>query len=105
MQQSEFRLEKGAAFLVPSGPNYELHLHIVLTDCNSDGQHLVRAGDRVIYLIDGRTGTLDECLHDGEALVTWGDGSFDTVNWYHLAPASKVRVIGDRWEAILDEKD
>lgn len=41
MKPSEFKLEKGAAFLAPSGPKYELHLHIVLTDCNSDGEHLV----------------------------------------------------------------
>jgi hypothetical protein len=58
----------------------------------------VHAGDRIFYLIDGRTGTLDECLHDGEAFVTWDDGTYETVNWYHLAPAHKVRTVPGGWE-------
>lgn len=47
----------------------------------------VRSGDRVRYVIDGRTGTLDECLSDGDAFVTWGDGTFSgvcEVKWNHL---------------------
>jgi hypothetical protein len=72
---------------------------------NSGGWNEVHAGDHVIYLIDGRTGTLDECLHDGEAYVTWDecgdddDGLYGTVKWFHLAPVGKVRVFDDgRWE-------
>lgn len=67
---------------------------------NTGAWNEVQAGDRIIYLINGRTGTLDECLHDGDAFVTWDDGTFETVKWRHLAPLSKVRVIGNRWEAI-----
>jgi hypothetical protein len=52
------------------------------------------------YLIDGRTGTLDECLHDGDAFVTWDDGTFGTVRWYHLAPSAKVKVTDNGWEAV-----
>jgi hypothetical protein len=69
---------------------------------NSGAWNEVHAGEHVINLIDGQTGMLDECLHDGDALVTWDDGSFGTVKWFNLAPVSKVRVTGDRWEAILD---
>ena len=47
-------------------------------------ERLVRAGDRVRYLIDGREGTLDEALHDGDAFVTFDDGSFGTVRWWNL---------------------
>lgn len=64
----------------------------------------VHAGDRIIYLIDGRIGTLDECMHDGDAFVTWDNGTFETVKWHHLAPTSKVRVTDDRWEAIRERE-
>ena len=67
---------------------------------NSGAWNEVHDGDHVIYLITGKTGTLDECLHDGDAFVTWDDGTFGTVHWYHLAPLAKVKVTGDRWEAI-----
>ena len=68
---------------------------------NSGSWNEVRDGERVIYLIDGRTGTLDECLHDGDAFVTWDDGKFETVKWYNLAPVAKVKITKDGWEAIL----
>jgi hypothetical protein len=68
---------------------------------NSGAWNEVHSGERVIYLIDGRTGILDECLHDGDAFVSWDDGTFETVRWYNLAPAAKVKIVGDRWEAIL----
>lgn len=61
----------------------------------------VHSGDHIIYLINGQKGTLDECLHDGDAFVTWDDGSFGTVKWHHLAPVSKVKVTGNGWEAIF----
>ena len=44
----------------------------------------MEAGDRVRYGIDGRTGIADEFLHDGDAFVTWDDGTFGTVKWSHL---------------------
>jgi hypothetical protein len=61
---------------------------------NSGAWNEVHSGDHVIYLIDGRTGVLDECLPDGDAFVTWDDGGFGTVKWHHLAPLSKVKVAG-----------
>jgi hypothetical protein len=53
---------------------------------NSGGPYEVRAGDKVYYDIDGRTGVLDECLQDGDALITWDDGTFGKVKWNHLSP-------------------
>ena len=72
---------------------------------NSGAWNEVHAGDHVIYLIDGRTGTLDECLQDGDAFVTWDDGTFGTVRWYNLAPSNKVKVTGNRWEALGAHSD
>lgn len=48
------------------------------------GANGMRNGDRVRYKIDGRTGVADEFLHDGDAFVTWDDGTFGTVRWHHL---------------------
>lgn len=46
----------------------------------------VVAGDRVEYRFENhRRGVLDEALHDGDAFVTWDDGSYATVKWVHLA--------------------
>lgn len=36
-----FTLERGAAFRLPSGPNADLHLHIVVTEECADGMHLL----------------------------------------------------------------
>jgi len=44
----------------------------------------VRAGDKVRYLVNGRTATLDEAMHDGEAFVTWSDGTHGAVKWNNL---------------------
>ena len=68
---------------------------------NSGAWNEVHSGDHVICLVTGKIGILDECLHDGEAFVTWADGSFGTVKWRNLAPKVKVRIVGDHWEAIL----
>ena len=70
---------------------------------NSGAWNEVHSGDHVIYLIDGRTGTLDECLHDGDAFVTWADGTFGTVKWHNLAPASKVKITDNGWEAMREQ--
>lgn len=64
---------------------------------NSGAWNEVQSGDEIICLIDGRIGKLDECLHDGDAFVTWEDGSFGVVKWYHLAPRDKVIVNGNNW--------
>ena len=53
---------------------------------NSGSIYEVHAGERIIYEIDGRRGVLDECLQDGDAYVTWDDGTFGTVKWNHLRP-------------------
>ena len=44
----------------------------------------MKAGDRVRYRLDGRTGVADEFLHDGDAFITWDDGTYGTVHWNHL---------------------
>jgi hypothetical protein len=50
----------------------------------------MKAGERVIYTIDGRHGVADEFLHDGEAFVSFDDGKFETVKWNHLIPERSV---------------
>ena len=46
----------------------------------------VVAGDRVEYRFENhRRGVLDEALQDGDAFVTWENGSHATVKWCHLA--------------------
>lgn len=67
---------------------------------NSGAWNEVHVGDEVICLITGKMGILDECLHDGDALVTWNDDTFDIVKWRNLAPRSRVKVDGNNWEAI-----
>ena len=49
------------------------------------------SGDRVVYEIDGRHGVADEFLCDGDAYVTFDDGTCDTVKWNHLTLESKYR--------------
>lgn len=44
----------------------------------------MKAGDRVRYAIDGRTGVANEFLPDGGCYVTWDDGTYGMVNWNHL---------------------
>ena len=53
-----------------------------------NGANGMMSGDRVRYAIDGREGVADEFLSDGEALVSFDDGSCETVKWHHLRPAS-----------------
>lgn len=40
----------------------------------------MKAGDRFVHA-DGRRGVLDEFLPDGDAFVTWDDGSFGIIKW------------------------
>lgn len=58
-------------------------MHPLAFPNNRSGAFDMRAGDRVVHS-DGRRGVADEFLHDGDALVTWDDGSYDTVKWNHL---------------------
>ena len=46
----------------------------------------MKAGDRVVYMIDGRRGVADEFLHDGDCFVTFDGGRHETVKWNHLIP-------------------
>lgn len=58
---------------------------------HKNGANGMKAGDRIIYTIDSRSGVADEFLHDGDAFVTWDDGSYGTVKWNHLSPASVTK--------------
>lgn len=51
---------------------------------HANGANGMRAGDRVRYILDGRTGVADEFLSDGDALITWDDGSHGIVKWNWL---------------------
>jgi len=62
---------------------------------NRSGALGMKVGDRVVYA-DGREGVADEFLGDGEAFVSFDDGSFGTVNWIHLRPA--IRTEGTKEE-------
>jgi hypothetical protein len=59
---------------------------------NKSGARGMKAGDRVIYTIDGRRGGADEFLHDGDTFVTWDDGTFGNVKWNYLIPESQHPV-------------
>jgi hypothetical protein len=51
---------------------------------NKSGAFDMRAEDRFKYTLDGRTGRVDEFLHDGDAFVTWDDGSHGEIKWNHM---------------------
>lgn len=53
---------------------------------NRSGACGMMAGDRVTYTIDGRCGVADEFLHDGDAFVSFDDGTCETVKWNWLEP-------------------
>ena len=57
---------------------------------NRSGAFDMRSGDRVVHEPDGRTGVADEFLHDGDALMTWDDGTFGTVKWNNLRKVEKA---------------
>ena len=61
-------------------------MHPLALTGHRNGANGMKAGDRVIYTIDGRCGVADEFLHDGDAFVTFDDGSYETVKWNHLLP-------------------
>lgn len=49
----------------------------------------MRAGDRFVYDLDGRRGWVDEFLSDGDAFVTFDDGTHATIKWNHMSPESR----------------
>ncbi len=51
---------------------------------NKSGACGIKAGDRVIYTLDGRHGVLDEATHDGDAYVTFDGEEYAVVKWNHL---------------------
>jgi hypothetical protein len=53
---------------------------------NNSGAIGMKAGDRFVYLIDGRRGIADEFLHNGDAFVTFDDGSHETIKWNWMRP-------------------
>lgn len=57
-----------------------------------NGANGMTAGDRVVHTLDGRHGTADEFLSDGDAFVTFDDGKFETVKWRNLRPENDPRV-------------
>lgn len=56
------------------------------TDANGRS---VKGGDRIEFR-DGRRGTMDEAMQDGEAFVTWDDGTHETINWKHCCKISET---------------
>lgn len=59
-------------------------MHPLAISGKRNGANGMKAGDRIVYLIDGRHGVADEFLHDGDAFVTFDDGSCEVVMWSHL---------------------
>jgi hypothetical protein len=57
---------------------------------NKSGAFDLSAGDRFIYSIDGRHGRADEFLQDGDAFVTFDDGTYDTIKWNHMVQETKI---------------
>lgn len=57
---------------------------LALPENRCNGACGMRGGDRIFYTIDGRHGRADEFLHDGDAFVSFDDGTFETVKWNHL---------------------
>lgn len=65
-------------------------MHPLARDGNKSGAFDMRAGDR-IRSIDGREGVADEFLSDGDALVTWRDGTSETVKWNTLSTLERTQ--------------
>lgn len=58
---------------------------------NQTGALGMNSGDRIRCASTGKTGIVDEFLPDGEALVSWDDGSFSTPKWSQIEPASTAK--------------
>lgn len=59
-------------------------MHPMARTGNRSGAFDMNSGDRVVYRADGRHGVADEFLHDGDAYVSFDDGTFETVKWNNL---------------------
>lgn len=62
-----------------------------------NGANGMKAGDRIVYSVDGRHGVADEFMHDGDAFVTFDDGTHVTVKWHNLRPESEPRTSRNIW--------
>jgi len=63
-------------------------------DCGAVGK--LAEGDRFIYAINLRTGVADEFLHDGDAFVTWDDGTYGTIKWNWMYPETEIGRLAAR---------
>lgn len=81
-------------------------MHPLARPDNQSGAFDMNAGDRVIHMVDGRHGVADEFLHDGDALVSFDDGSFEIVKWAQLRKEPPRSPLGGpRAAARLDAID
>ncbi len=56
-----------------------------------NGAWSLRSGDRFVYDIDGRRGWADEFLSDGEAFVTFDDGTWEVIKWNLMSPEPEYK--------------
>ena len=56
--------------------------------CTTQHGEKIHAGD-VVVLPDGRIATVDEILPDGDALLTFTDGTFGEAKWHSLIKETK----------------
>lgn len=61
-------------------------MHPLAISGNKSGALGMRTGDHVRFVPERKTGIADEFLHDGDAYITWDDGTFGIVKWIHLVP-------------------
>ena len=69
-----------------------INLHPLAIPNNRSDAFCLRAGDRFVYDIDGRHGTADQFLHDGDAFVTFDDGTWEIIKWNHMSPEPKGEI-------------
>lgn len=61
------------------------------------GANGMRAGDRVVYLIDKRRGVAQEFFHDGDACVLFDGAEFsEMVKWHQLLPELTIEAVLNR---------
>lgn len=63
-----FALQRGAAFLIPSGPNNQMHLHVILSEKCDQGMHLVASTSSI----------KDGMWHDQTTVLAAGEHKFIT---------------------------
>lgn len=66
--------------------NFPPHPLTFNTDTGANG---MKAGE-IVQHRDGRKCRLDEALHDGDAFVTWEDGTWGETKWYQLEPMERI---------------